>query len=51
MPYYESSRVTLIAAEAIARASFVKLEADGLKVCGAADTPHRLYRAGGAGRR
>ena len=39
MPYYESSRVTLIAAEAIARASFVKLEADGLKACGAADTP------------
>lgn len=39
MPYYESSRVTLIAADAIARASFVKLEADGLKACGAADTP------------
>ena len=39
MPYYESSRVTLFAAETIARASFVKLEADGLKVCGAADTP------------
>lgn len=39
MPYYESSRITLIAGEAIARASFVKLDADGLKVCGAADTP------------
>lgn len=48
MPYYESSRVTLPAAEAIARASLVTLSRDGLKPCGAADIPVGFTELGAA---
>ena len=48
MPYYESSRVTLTAAEAIARASLVTLSRDGLKPCGATDTPVGFTELGAA---
>lgn len=48
MPYHESSRITLIAAAPIARASLVKLESGGLKVCGADGTPVGFTELGAA---